>query len=68
MKKIIISLVVILFLVVFFVLPIVPSNFVLKTRVQKEQQAEFCNKYSCGLSISITPYQSIMKSVSNLSK
>lgn len=68
MKKIIISLAVILFLGVFFALPIIPDSFVFTTRAQKEQHAEFCNKYSCGLSILITPYQSIVKSISNLSK
>lgn len=53
---------------VFFALPIVPSDFVITTRVQKAQEAGFCKHYSCGLSFIITPYQFTKQSLNNFFK
>ena len=53
MSKIIKIILVVIFLLIFFFLPIIPSDFLPKT---KEGEI-FCQTHSCGAIMALTPFQ-----------
>jgi len=66
MKKILIGSVIVIFIGIFFVLPLIPRDFVLMTKMQRKAQEDACKIYSCGLTIMLTPYKYIEQSFTNL--
>jgi len=49
MKRYIIMIVVLVLLAAFFFLPVIPSQYVFMTQLQKEKEKEFCSQHGCGL-------------------
>lgn len=55
-----------IFLAAFFFLPVIPSQYVFMTEIQKKEMDEFCMQHGCGLLILVSPYEYIEASVYNM--
>ena len=66
MKKYFSIAFVVLFIIACLSIKVLPDNFVYRTESQKKEIAEFCDQGLCGLSITISPYEAIKRSIINI--
>ncbi len=66
MKKTIIIILVSIFLLAFFFLPVISGTSVYQTQSQKKESAIFCASHGCGAIIMISPFKYVKNSLYNI--